>query len=158
MKLRVIAALVVMAVAGAIAIPNRALAVTCPDGTLNAGIDLPIAECNIDQEKNTTDLMSTISTIISVVLGIVGLVAVVMMILGGIGFVTSQGEAGKVAKAKNTILYGLVGLVISLLAFAIVNFVLSGVFKTANDTGGGSSDNSSVNVKSGGNQVQYQKN
>lgn len=157
MKLKVIAALVVMAVAGAIAIPNTVLAVKCPDGTLNAGKDLPIAECNIDQEKNTTDLMSTVSTIISVVLGIVGLVAVVVIILGGIGFVTSQGEAGKVAKAKNTILYGVIGLVISLLAFAIVNFVLSGVFKTADNSGGGGSDNSSVNTKPNGNQVQYQK-
>ena len=47
----------------------------------------------------------------------------------GISFATSQGDSGKVAKARNTILYGVVGLVVALLAFAIVNFVLSSVFK-----------------------------
>lgn len=73
------------------------------------------------------DLMDTIKNIINVVLGIVGIVAVVMMIIGGISFITSQGDAGKVTKARNTILYGVVGLVVALLAFAIVNFVLDNI-------------------------------
>lgn len=82
-------------------------------------------------DGQTKDLMGTIKTIVNVVLGIVGLVAVVMMIVGGISFITSQGDTGKVTKARNTILYGVVGLVVALLAFAIVNFVISGsgIFK-----------------------------
>ena len=40
---------------------------------------------------------------------------------------TSSGEAAKVEKAKKTILYGLIGLVICVLAFAIVNFVIDNV-------------------------------
>jgi len=70
------------------------------------------------------DLESTIKTIINVVLYIVGIVAVVMMIIGGFQYITSSGDAAKVTKAKNTILYGIVGLVIAVLAYAIVNFVL----------------------------------
>ena len=72
--------------------------------------------------------MGTVNTIINVIIGIVGFVAVVMMIMGGISFITSQGDSAKVAKARNTILYGVVGLIVAILAFAIVNFVLSSVF------------------------------
>lgn len=79
----------------------------------------------------TTSLMSTLSVIINVALGIIGFVAVVMIILGGVQYTTSAGDAAKVTKAKNTILYGIVGLVIALLAFAIVNFILSNVFNAA---------------------------
>lgn len=70
-------------------------------------------------------LLATIGTIINVILGLVGLVAVAVMILGGFQYITSAGDTAKVTKAKNTILYGVVGLVIAVLAYAIVNFVLS---------------------------------
>ena len=76
-----------------------------------------------------TDLMSTLQTIINVALGLIGFVAVVMIILGGFQYITSSGDAAKVTKAKNTIMYGVIGLVIALLAFAIVNFILGNVFK-----------------------------
>ena len=100
----------------------------CPDGskwTTNY-----TSECGIGEE-NETDLMGTLSTIINVIIGCVGFVAVVMIIIGGIGFVTSQGDAARVTKARNTILYGVVGLVVAILAYAIVNFVLSSIFATA---------------------------
>ena len=52
------------------------------------------------------------------------MLAVIMIILGGVNYATSQGDPNKVNKAKSTIMYGIIGLVICLLAFAIVNFVL----------------------------------
>ena len=52
------------------------------------------------------------------------IVAVIMIILGGIFYVTSNGDAGKVAKAKSTIIYAAIGLAISVAAIAIVNTVL----------------------------------
>ena len=55
----------------------------------------------------------------------VGVIAVIMVIIGGINYTTSQGDPEKIKKAKNTILYGIIGLIISLLAFAIVSFVLN---------------------------------
>lgn len=75
------------------------------------------------------DLMGILNVVINVIVGVVGFIAVVMIIIGGIGFVTSQGDAAKTTKARNTVLYGVVGLVVALLAFAIVNFVLNNVFK-----------------------------
>ena len=76
------------------------------------------------------DLMGTLQVIINVVLGLIGFIAVAMIIVGGVQY-TSAGDAAKVTKAKNTILYGVVGLVIAMLAFAIVNFILTNVFKTS---------------------------
>ncbi len=78
-------------------------------------------------ERKTT--MWYLNRVINVVLGIIGVVAVIMIILGGIQYTTSQGDAAKATKARNTILYSVVGLIIALLAFAIVNFVLTSVFK-----------------------------
>ena len=59
------------------------------------------------------------------ILYIVGIIAVIMLIIGGIRYVISGGDSKKVTDAKNTVLYAIIGLVISFLAFAIVNFVIS---------------------------------
>ena len=72
--------------------------------------------------------MDILQIIINVVIGIIGFIAVAMIIVGGVQYTTSAGDATKVTKAKNTILYGVVGLVIALLAFAIVNFILVNIF------------------------------
>ena len=73
--------------------------------------------------------METVNIIISVVLGLLGLAAVIMIIYGGFMYVTSAADSAKIKKAKDTITYGVVGLVIAMLAFAIVNYVLANVFK-----------------------------
>ena len=74
-----------------------------------------------------SDLTGQILTIINAVIGVLGLVAVVVVIIGGFQYMTSSGDAGKVKKAKDTILYGIIGLVVCVLAFAIVNFVIANI-------------------------------
>ena len=54
---------------------------------------------------------------------VAGSLALVMIIVGGINYSTSMGDPGKVAKAKNTILYAIVGLVVVIFAFAITSFL-----------------------------------
>ncbi len=76
-----------------------------------------------------TDLDSKVIIIVNAIIGVLGLAAVVIVILGGVQYMTSTGDAGKVKKAKDTILYGIIGLVICVLAFAIVNFVISNIIK-----------------------------
>ena len=76
---------------------------------------------------DTKTLPEIVKNIINVLLYIIGIVAVVMIIFGGFQYITSSGDAAKVTKAKNTILYGSVGLVIAVLAYAIVNFVITGI-------------------------------
>lgn len=99
-----------------------ALAATCPDGSEKTTIE----ECL--QREPKTDLTSTVKKIVDFIIGLIGIVAVFMVIFGGFQYTTSQGDAGKVKKAKDTILYGIVGLVVALLAFGIVNFVLKSLF------------------------------
>ena len=55
---------------------------------------------------------------------IVGIIAVVMIIIGGVKYMTSQGDSGKTAEAKNTVMYAGIGLVIVALSQIIVRFVL----------------------------------
>jgi hypothetical protein len=92
------------------------------------------ANCAINGSTNAgnvgdgTTLEDTIKLIINLVIYAIGFVAVAMVILGGVQYSTSSGDATKVKKAKDTILYGIIGLVVAILAFAIVNFVLDGVF------------------------------
>lgn len=81
----------------------------------------PTAAICKDQNKSPAQL---IATIVNVLLFIIGAIAVIMIIIGGILYVTSAGDSGNVTKAKNTILYAVVGLVIAFLAYAIVNFVI----------------------------------
>ena len=79
--------------------------------------------------QTDNDLTNDVTAIINAVIGVLGLVCVVVMIIGGINYMTSSGDAGKVKKAKDTILYGLIGLIVCVLAFAIVNWVISGLLK-----------------------------
>lgn len=68
-----------------------------------------------------------IKSIINILLFIIGAVAVIMIIIGGLRYVTSNGDQGQLTGAKNTILYSVVGLVVAIMAFAIVNFVVSNI-------------------------------
>ncbi len=70
-----------------------------------------------------TDLSTTIKTAINLLLYVIGILAVVMLIVGGFKYTTSSGDPGKVDEAKKTILYAVIGLIVAILAFAIVNFV-----------------------------------
>ena len=74
---------------------------------------------------NTTSANTLIKNIVNTMLFLVGVLSVIMIIYGGIQYVISVGDSGKVAKAKNTILYAVVGLVVSIMSYAIVNFVIS---------------------------------
>lgn len=57
----------------------------------------------------------------------VGAISVIMLIWGGLRYITSGGDSKKITDAKNTILYAIIGLVIAVLAFAIINFVLNAI-------------------------------
>lgn len=85
--------------------------------------------CKYLDNCNDTSFADTVKSILNWIFGIIGIVAVVMIIIGGFNMMISSGDPGKVKKGKDTILYGIIGLVVSLLAFAIVNFVINGVFQ-----------------------------
>lgn len=64
-----------------------------------------------------------ITTVINTMLFIVGILSVVMIIFAGIRYVTAHGDKGQVEGAKNTLIYAIVGLIVSIVAYALVNWV-----------------------------------
>ena len=83
----------------------------------------------VGNTNTDTDLVNNVTGIISAVIAVLGLVCVVVMIIGGVNYMTSAGDAGKVKKGKDTILYGLIGLVVCVLAYALVNWVIKSILK-----------------------------
>lgn len=70
---------------------------------------------------------SIFKTVVNILLYVIGAVSVIMLIVGGIRYTVSNGDAKQVEAAKNTIMYAIIGLVIAFLAYAIVNWVLTGL-------------------------------
>lgn len=81
-------------------------------------------------------------TVINGLLFLIGIIAVIMIIYGGLRYTTSVGDANKIAAAKNTIIYSVIGLIVALFAYAIVNFVVQ-TFSSGGS--GNSSTNSTTN-------------
>lgn len=96
----------------------------CPPGSKNPGA-ANIAACNIDPDHKGDDLINDTNKIINVVIGVLGVVAVAVVIYGGFLFLTAQGDPGKIKKGKDSITWGIIGLIIALLSWSIINFVLS---------------------------------
>lgn len=61
--------------------------------------------------------------VLGVVYFIAGIVCVIVIIIAGVRYTTSQGESSNVQKAKNTILFAVVGLVVILVAAAVTQFI-----------------------------------
>lgn len=66
-----------------------------------------------------------LESILSTVFLVTGALATIFIVVGGLRYVLSVGNSEKVQKAKNTILYAVVGLVLSIFALGIVNFVIA---------------------------------
>lgn len=104
---------------------NNILSLFGAQSNVNGGI----AVNTIGNEATGSELQGAVISIINAVVGALALVCVIVIIIGGVNYMTSSGDAGKVKKAKDTILYGVIGLVICVLAFAIVNFVIADILK-----------------------------
>lgn len=79
--------------------------------------------------KNGGNLPDVVVSILNAVIAIAGIIAVIFVIVGGVQYMTSSGDPGKTKKAKDTILYAVIGLVVCVLSFAIVNFVIANILK-----------------------------
>jgi hypothetical protein len=70
----------------------------------------------------------TISGIIlPIVFGAAAAVSVLYIVIGGLRYIAASGDPGSIKQAKDTIMYSIIGLVATLSAFAIVNFILERV-------------------------------
>jgi type IV secretory pathway VirB2 component (pilin) len=62
--------------------------------------------------------------ILQIVFGILAALAVLMIVIAGLRFITAQGNPQENAKARNTIVYAVVGLLVALIAEIFVSFIL----------------------------------
>jgi len=78
-----------------------------------------------DQATELFGATGMFTVITNVLLFIIGAISVIMLVIGGIRYTVSAGDSSAVTAAKNTIMYAIVGIVVALLAFAVVNFVVT---------------------------------
>ncbi|HBH16852.1 MAG TPA: hypothetical protein DDW92_01135, partial [Candidatus Veblenbacteria bacterium] len=92
-------------------------------------------ETNLGTEVN---LIGLIARIINIILGFLGVVAIGLILYAGWIWMTSRGDAQKIAKAKKIMAGGVIGLAIVLSAFAIASFIIRQLLDA---TGGGNGGN-----------------
>ncbi len=73
----------------------------------------------------TAPSQDTVGTILNIVFTIATLLSLLFIVIGAFKYVISAGDPSSTASAKNTVLYAVIGLVVTLSAFTILNFVLS---------------------------------
>ena len=96
-------------------------------------VSLPVYADAKDEVKKGADMTNSggsnqnlpdiITTIINVMLFIAAALAVIMIIYGGIRYITAHGDEKQVKVAKDTIVYSVAGLIIAILAYALVTFI-----------------------------------
>lgn len=108
------------------ALPQPAYAVCgqgdkTPKGQVLIGAGQTGTEC---EGQQVTDTVKAVVEILSIV---VGIAAVIMIIISGLKYVTSGGDSGSIASAKNTLIYAIIGLAVAASAQLFVRFVLENV-------------------------------
>lgn len=104
-------------------IPSMLAAMNGTDATCGA----VICTTNTGIPGGTADLGMGIGKIMRAVFALMGAAAVIVVIVGGIKYVISAGDPKRVSEAKETILYAVIGVVISLSAYAIVTAIANGL-------------------------------
>lgn len=129
-----------LAFSSLLTIPVSAVATSGTNGASSSGStssNICNSSANEDVKRaagcngNENSIVTIIQVILNSVIAVVGIVAVIFVVMGGVNFMTSQGDPGKVAKARQTILYACIGLIVCALSFAIVNWTI-GIINGAN--------------------------
>lgn len=96
-------------------------------GTSTVTIPNPIS-CN--------DATCLISQVIRYILGVIAILATLMFIWGGIMMLTSAGNADRVKRAKETLAWAAIGIVVILMSWGIIRFVLAGLLNASGKAAG----------------------
>ena len=105
-------------------------AFTCPDKTIREGESVSaLSECNVEKTEGKKSLMSNVSMLINVFASVMGFLAIGMIIYGGFMLLTAQGDPARIKRGKDVVLYSVIGLILVVLAYAIVNFVMNSGIK-----------------------------
>ncbi len=91
--------------------------VNCPSSTANSG------GCDTGLPQVTAG-NGQLHTVLTIFFGVAAVISVLMIVIGGLMFVTSGGNSEHATRARETIIYAVVGLIVSLSAVGIVQFFL----------------------------------
>ena len=105
-------------------------AFTCPDKTIRENETVTaLSECNVEKTEGNKSLMSNVAMLINVFASVMGFLAVGMIIYGGFMLLTAQGDPAKIKRGKDVVTYSIIGVILVMLAYAIVNFVMKSGIK-----------------------------
>lgn len=91
------------------------------------GIFTTLAQVNISPLPHVQANNQTITTVLGVVFAVTAAIALLIIVIAGFRFVIAGGDSEDMARARMTIIYALVGLLVSMAAYSIVTFVIKGV-------------------------------
>lgn len=117
------ASLAVFAVVGLVAATPQNVDAACstPESCLKEGVK------GAGGSTSSTGIGPLIKNVVNIMLFVLGAAAVIMVVVGGIKYTVSGGDSSAVKSAKDTILYAIVGVVVAVLAYAIVNFIIDNI-------------------------------
>ena len=93
----------------------------CTDSSVDAEAK-KLAGCDT---RNSGEAGKIAKNLINLAITVIGIVAVVVVVMAGQRYIVSNGDPGKTKQAKDMLLWGIIGLAITVLAWVIVNFVIS---------------------------------
>ncbi len=93
--------------------------------------------CGHQNSNEEAEMQGHVGSVLNTVYMWIGIIAVIVIIIGGYQYMTSQGDPGRIQRAKSTILYSVIGLVVTLGAFAITTLILSALGGNSTNGGGG---------------------
>jgi len=124
-RLFIAATMLLLSVGGPALFASTAAADTSPQNevcTVVAGN----SDCS-GTPKNGLDINHVIAAIVNILSVIVGVAAVIVIMIAGFRFITAAGDSNQIASARTAIIYAIVGVIIVLLAQALVRMVLDRV-------------------------------
>ncbi len=76
---------------------------------------------------DTDNFRVFLGNILDTLMLLIGFLAVIVLVYGGIRYITSTGDSARIKAAKDTIIYGIIGLIVAIIARSIVDFVIANV-------------------------------
>lgn len=125
LKLLTIAAVALFFTTFMVGVPTRVAA--APGTSSKTAVCEGIARVDSSQGCSTggVGVERLIKGIVKILSYAVGVVAIIMIIVAGFKYITSSGDTGKVASAKNTLIYAIIGVVVAVLAQPLVNLAFN---------------------------------
>lgn len=110
--------------------PNGGGSLSCPSGTtLQNGLCVPQGGPT-GGFANSKTLMGLLTEILKYLLYLAGAIAVLFIVIGGFQYITSAGNEEQAEKGKNTLVNAIIGLVVIIMSYAIIQVIANAVTKT----------------------------